>query len=105
MFSHHFHTLLASPLCLTCNKGNTNSFGKRFPEVLITENFFWSQYLLSRTVVLKLFVAADPFHCTQNRFGPLSFVNDFLIAVLINYVWSFLSVCPPRSKFHVSACR
>jgi len=23
------------------------------------------------------FVAADPFHCTQNRCGPLSFVNVF----------------------------
>jgi len=31
-------------------------------------NFFI--FFLPKAVVLKLFVTADPFHCTRNRCGP-----------------------------------
>jgi len=33
-------------------------------------------------MVLKLFFAADTFHCTQNRCGALRFVQVFLL-----YYW------------------
>jgi len=32
-----------------------------------------------KAMVLELFVAVDPFHCTQNRCGALRFVKVFLI--------------------------
>jgi len=37
------------------------------------------EYTLDRAVVLKLFVAADPFHCTPNRCRDLRFVKVFSI--------------------------
>jgi len=35
-----------------------------------------------RPVLLNLFVAADPFHCTQNRCGSLRLVNISIIEKL-----------------------
>jgi len=46
------------------------------------ENERWIRVCIaapSNAVLLKFFVAADPFYCIQNRCGPLDFVNIFLV--------------------------
>jgi len=40
-------------------------------------------------VVLKLFVAADPFHCTQNFYRHLRFVNFLSIIEKLDFVASY----------------
>jgi len=42
-----------------------------------------------RAMVLKLFIAADPFHCTQNCCGPLHFVNIVSITEKLDLITSW----------------
>jgi len=51
--------------------------------VLVQRSLCWLD-----AVVLKLFVTADPFHCTQNRCGPLHFVKVFSITEKLDFVTS-----------------
>jgi len=55
--------------------------GSRFGPILYAVSYFGL-----RLVVLKRFVAAEPFHCTQKRCEPLGFVNLFSIIGKVDLV-------------------
>jgi len=55
--------------------------GSRFGPILYAVSYFGL-----RLVVLKCFVAAEPFHCTQKRCEPLGFVNLFSIIGKVDLV-------------------